>query len=148
MQSAISPIASGTPKKRKPRVGTYIRVPEGHQSASAKIASTRNFRIRTLKSALAIFISIKEEPPVKSISAENIQDTIDCLVDLINELILEGNPTIKRKLTIEGKTAWADSRRLWYFGPYGCLQSTRYTNVAEAHEVEEEMNKRRKTREI
>lgn len=124
------------------QVQKYTPVPGGYRSASARTASSRNFRIRALKATLQVLLIIKGEPPVKSVSHENIQDTIDCLVDLINELILVGNPVIKRKLVSGGKAAWADGRRLWYFGPYGCLQSTRYANVLEAHQVEEEMNKR------
>lgn len=122
------------------KVRKYTPVQKGYHSASARKASQRNFRIRALKSTLAILINIKGEPPVKSVSAENIQDTIDCLVDLINELILTGNPTIRRKLTTEGKKAWADGRRVWTFGAYGCLQSTRYATVSEAQEVEDIAN--------
>ena len=122
------------------KVRNYTPVPGGYHSDSARKASTRNFHIRALKAALAILINIKREPPVKSVSADNIQDTIDCLVDLINELILIGNPTIRRKLMTEGKKAWADGRRVWTFGAYSCLQSFRYRTVAEAQEVEAEAN--------
>ena len=122
------------------KVKNYTPAPGGYHSDSARKASTRNFHIRALKSTLAILINIKGEPPVKSVSADNIQDTIDCLVDLINELILTGNPTIRRKLMTEGKKAWADGRRVWAFGPYGCLQSTRYVNVSEAQDVENTAN--------
>ena len=122
------------------QVRKYTPVPGGYRSVSARKASTRNFHIRALKAALAILINIKREPPVKSVFADNIQDTIHCLVDLINELILIGNPTIRRKLLTEGKKAWADGRRVWTFGPYSCLQSIRYATVAEAQEIEAEAN--------
>ena len=130
------------------QVRKYTPAPEGYQSVSARTASTRNFRIRALKATLQVLINLKGEPPVKSVSAENIQDTIDCLVDLINELILVGNPVIKLKLVSGGKKAWADGRRLWYFDSYGCLQSTRYANVLEAHEVEKKMNARAKGKSV
>lgn len=130
------------------QVQKYTPVPGGYRSVSARTASSRNFRIRALKATLQVLLIIKGEPPVKSVSAENIQDTIDCLVDLINELILTGNPVIKLKLVSGGKKAWADGRRLWYFGPYGCLQSTRYANVLEAHEVEKKMNARAKGKSV
>lgn len=131
------------------KVKNYTPAQGGYHSDSARKASTRNFHIRALKAALAILINIKGEPPVKSVSADNVQDTIDCLVDLINELILIGNPTIRRKLTTEGKKAWADGRRVWTFGPYGCLQSIRYATVSEAQEIEAEANeiKRGKSKE-
>ena len=126
------------------QVQKYTPVPKGYQSVSARTASTRNSKIHTLKNILQILINLKDEPPVKSVSHENIQNTINSLINLINELILIKNPIIKTKLISSGKTAWADGRRVWYFGPQGCLQSTLFQTVAGAHEVEEEMNKAKK----
>lgn len=136
MQSAISKSLQKPPKKKRNRVKNYTPVQEGYQSASARTASTRNFQVRGLKSALAVVIALKERPEI-TFSDELIPE----LVDLINELVLEGNPTIKRKLIKEGNKAWADGRRVWSIDSYGCLRSKIYKNVTEAQVIEYETNK-------
>lgn len=118
------------------QVRKYTPVPEGYQSVSARTASSRNFQVRGLKCALSIVIALKERPEI-TFSDELIPE----LVDLINELVLEGNPTIKRKLIKEGNKAWADGRRVWSIDSYGCLRSQIYKNVTEAQVIEYETNK-------
>lgn len=118
------------------QVQKYTPVPGGYRSVSARTASSRNFQVRGLKSALAVVIALKERPEI-TFSDELIPE----LVDLINELVLEGNPTIKRKLIKEGNKAWADGRRVWSIDSYGCLRSQIYKNVTEAQVIEYETNK-------
>lgn len=118
------------------QVQKYTPVPGGYRSVSARTASSRNFQVRGLKCALSIVISLKERPEI-TFSDELIPE----LVDLINELVLEGNPTIKRKLIKEGNKAWADGRRVWSIDSYGCLRSQIYKNVTEAQVIEYETNK-------
>lgn len=118
------------------QVQKYTPVPGGYRSVSARTASSRNFQVRGLKCALSIVIALKERPEI-TFSDELIPE----LVDLINELVLEGNPTIKRKLIKEGNKAWADGRRVWSIDSYGCLRSQIYKNVTEAQVIEYETNK-------
>lgn len=122
------------------KVRKYTPVPGGYHSDSARKASTRNFHIRALKHSLNTLVNLKTTNVLIDSTEETIQELIFATVDIINELILIGNPTIRRKLMTEGKKAWADGRRVWTFGAYSCLQSFRYRTVAEAQEVEAEAN--------
>ena len=122
------------------KVKNYTPVQGGYHSDSARKASTRNFQIRALKHSLNTLLNLKATNVLIDSTEETIQELIFATVDIINELILTGNQTIRRKLMTEGKKAWADGRRVWTFGPYSCLQSFRYRTVAEAQEVEAEAN--------